>query len=178
MSLSCSQSKFMMLNQHIWSIFNLQQQIVWSRLIIFSMVVGKLCSKEHSTRTVRKKLQISTLEKQIVSFLACLMEQLRETKKQNKKRKKINTCKEKWPNCGTSPLLDKYISSLATFISHPIRSVELNENLCNITWITVVKAHRSYIVLLGFFGYSWFSKINCSSVFNLGWKVGGGGEGR
>lgn len=95
MSLSCSQSKFMMLNQHIWSIFNLQQQIVWSRLIIFSMVVGKLCSKEHSTRTVRKKIQISTLEKQIVSFLACLMEQLRETKKQNKKRKKINTCKEK-----------------------------------------------------------------------------------
>lgn len=71
MSLSCSQSKFMLLNQHIWSIFNLEQTTMQSRLIICPMVVSKLCTKEHSTRTARKK-NTSIISLKPDNFVSCL----------------------------------------------------------------------------------------------------------
>lgn len=64
----------MLLNQHIWSIFNLEQTTMQSRLIICPMVVGKLCTKEHSMRTVRRIQIISSLKTD--SFISCLAEQL------------------------------------------------------------------------------------------------------
>lgn len=71
MSLSCTQSEFLLLSYHIWSIFNLEQQTAWSKLIVCSMVGSKLRAKEHSTTTVRRKnTNISSLKTD--SFISCL----------------------------------------------------------------------------------------------------------
>lgn len=50
MSLSCSQSELMLLNQHIWSIFNLQQTATQSRLIVCPMVVANYVQKSTTQR--------------------------------------------------------------------------------------------------------------------------------
>lgn len=79
MSLSCTQSKFVLLSYHIWSIFNLEQQTAWNRLIVCSMVGGKLCAKEHSTTTVRRKnTNISSLKAE--SFISCLPDWINKEK--------------------------------------------------------------------------------------------------